>query len=273
MKQRPPSAVGPYVDPSITFRPPAGFAVRDATYNDVEDITRLWFATFNKSHKFWTIATPDDAPTRKWLDDTWICGIQAGLSVVRTFVCEDLTQKKLVGFTRWHVPQPDGSQNAPLPGFPSSWDPELTEALWGGLVRNRAEVMGNRIHWSKFLSPTIGSIYYRLLYELAIGSRIADTKNLAHVVGEFIGVDPECESKRLGWTIFDWVCRQADTYGLPIYGDATPRGLGMYKKHFDFKEQKLQELPFRPKSYGNYSIVAILRSPKPFGPTSSVSAL
>ncbi|KAF3909143.1 hypothetical protein ABW21_db0207870 [Orbilia brochopaga] len=138
---------------NIQHNPPAGFAVREATYDDAEDITRLWYASFNTSHGFWKAATPEDSVTRQWLNDAWALGIKSGPNVLRTFVVEDLSKKKLVAFARWNVPQADGNQDIPLPAHPSQWDAELADALWGGMPRNRAEVMGNRPHWSE-LQPT-----------------------------------------------------------------------------------------------------------------------
>ncbi|KAF3927952.1 hypothetical protein ABW20_dc0108665 [Dactylellina cionopaga] len=136
-------------NPNIHHNPPAGFAVREATYNDVEELTRLWFASFNSSHEFWKIMTPDNAITRQWLNDVWTIGIRAGPSAVKTFVVEELSQdKKLMAFLRLHVPQADGNQNIPLPDFPREWDAELTEALWVGMSKNRAEIMGDRPHWN-----------------------------------------------------------------------------------------------------------------------------
>ncbi|KAF3255565.1 hypothetical protein TWF128_005563 [Orbilia oligospora] len=39
--------------------------IRDAVESDVEDLTRLWYASFNSSHEFWNTATPDD-PISRW---------------------------------------------------------------------------------------------------------------------------------------------------------------------------------------------------------------
>jgi hypothetical protein len=134
----------------IAFSVAAGFAVREATLADVQDLTRLWYASFNPSHPFWEVMTPDDAATRRWWHEAWTMGIAAGPAMLRTFVVEDLSRDRgLVAFARWSPPQADGSQDIPLPEYPSSWDKELTEALWGGMPKNRAAVMGKRPHWSK----------------------------------------------------------------------------------------------------------------------------
>lgn len=137
---------------SADFNPksPPGFNIRDATLDDVNDITRLWYISFNQSHKFFHYATPDNAETRAWLDQIWILGIKAGPSVFRTFVVEDLSKdKKLVAFCRIHLPQPDGNQNIPMPDFPAGYDPVIADGLWGQMERNRASIMGKQLHWSE----------------------------------------------------------------------------------------------------------------------------
>ena len=143
----------------IPHNPPPGFAVREATLSDVEDLTRLWYSSFNLSHEFWNVATPRDVPTREWLNATWSLGLETGPAMLKTFVVEDLSpshgdgRPAIVVLARWHVPQADGSQDIPLPNYPSEWDSELTEALWGGMPRNRAAVMGQRLHWSESSKP------------------------------------------------------------------------------------------------------------------------
>jgi len=131
-------------------QPPPGFRIRDAKLADVGSITDVWYASFNRTHKFFHYATPDTPTTRKWFDEFWATGIRAGPKVVRTFVAEDLANdNKIVAFSRWHVPQADGNQDVPFPPFPDEWDPEITEALWGGMARSRLRVMGKRPHWSE----------------------------------------------------------------------------------------------------------------------------
>jgi hypothetical protein len=67
--------------------------------------------------------------------------------VIRIFVAEDLSQgNKLVAFARWHVPQANGNQDIPMPPTTPHWDPEITDALWGGMARNRAHQIAKRPH-------------------------------------------------------------------------------------------------------------------------------
>ncbi|KAI3338322.1 hypothetical protein F4824DRAFT_460480 [Ustulina deusta] len=210
-------------------RPPPGFHVRDAELTDVESITNIWYAAFNPTHKFFDFATPDDATTRKWFNELWTMGIVAGPGVMRTFVVEDLSRgNKLVAFSRWHVPQADGNQDIPMPPVPAHWDLDITEALWGGMARSRSRIMGQKPHW----------------------------------MGEFIAVDQAYQKTRLGFTLSDWGCRQADEGGLELYGDASMKGLPIWKR-YGCEERGLIRIPGRPGCFETYEVVPIVRLPKP----------
>ncbi|KAJ2990434.1 hypothetical protein NUW58_g2952 [Xylaria curta] len=208
-------------------KPPPGFRIRDATLEDVEGITNIWYESFNPSHKFFEIATPDDTPTREWLNKLFASGITAGPGVIRTFVVEDLSQgNKIVAFSRWVVPQLDGNQDVPLPAFPPHWDPAVSEALWGGMARQRTKVMGTRPHW----------------------------------VAEFIAVASAAQGKGLPLPLLDWGIRQANATGLEVYGDASMRGLPVWK-HYGFKENGSFQIQSSPERFGTYEIVAIILTP------------
>ncbi|KAK8064958.1 hypothetical protein PG994_007596 [Apiospora phragmitis] len=218
------------VAPEILHRSPAGFHIREATKDDVEDLTHLWYSSFNPSHAFWAVATPDDTSTRRWWNDTWSLGLQAGPDVLRAFVVEDLAQdSRLVAVARWNVPQEEGRQEIPLPDFPAEWDAEITDALWGGMPRNRREIMGQRPHWML----------------------------------EFLGVEQGYQGKGLGFALVDWGCRQADKAGIGVYLDATIKGLPFCKKWFGSEEKKPLIMPTRRDTYANYELVTSVRLPSP----------
>ncbi|KAK7962399.1 uncharacterized protein PG986_003224 [Apiospora aurea] len=241
----------------IPHNSPAGFRIREATQDDAEDLTRLWYSSFNPSHAFWDVATPDDTVTRRWWNDTWAVGFQAGPDVLRTFVVEDLARdNRLVALARWNVPQEEGRQDIPLPDFPAEWDAEVTETLWGGMARNRREVMGQRPHWSEFVASL-------LLYIDGSGvfSYVRPLTTSSIKVLEFLGVDQGYQGKGLGFALVDWGCRQADKAGLETYLDATIKGLPFYKKCFGFEERKPLIMPTRHDTYGNYELVASVRLP------------
>lgn len=238
--------------PELPHNPPEGFRIRDAVLNDVEGITDIWFASFNPSHKFFEYATPNTPTTRQWLNELWRMGIKAGPGVIRTFVVEDLSHgNKLAAFSRWHVPQEDGNQDIPMPAFPADWDPEITDALWGGMARTRLRVMGQRPHWSKSKTPRSRSTWLLLIPLL---TPVA-------IVGEFIAIDPAYQNRRLAFPLMDWVRRQSDATGLESYGDSSMKGLPIWK-HYGYEERGMLKIPGRPGCYGTYEIVAISRPPK-----------
>ncbi|KAI1282721.1 acyl-CoA N-acyltransferase [Xylaria sp. FL0933] len=216
----------PYVEQP--HQSPPGYRVRDAELADVDSITNIWYTSFNPTHKFFHFATPDDAATRKWFNELWAMGIKAGPGVMRTFVVESLSQgNKLVAFSRWHVPQADGNQDIPMPPVPVHWDSEITDGLWGGMARSRARIMGKEPHW----------------------------------MAEFIAVDQAYQKRGLAFTLSDWGIRQADAEGLKIYGDASMKGLPVWK-HYGCVERGIIRNPGRPGCFETYEVVPIVRLPK-----------
>ncbi|KAI0441942.1 hypothetical protein F4803DRAFT_391674 [Xylaria telfairii] len=206
---------------------PSGFRIRDAELADVASLTGIWYTSFYPSHDLFDYATPDDPITRKWFDELWTMGIMAGPDVMRTFVVEDLSQgNKLVAFSRWHVPQADGNQDIPMPPVPAHWDPEITEALWGGMAQNRARIMGQKPHW----------------------------------MAEFIAIDQAHQSTGLALALANWGFRQAIATGLQIYGDASMKGLPVWK-HYGCEEREAIHISGRPGCFETYSVVAIVWSP------------
>ncbi|KAF3910593.1 hypothetical protein ABW21_db0203278 [Orbilia brochopaga] len=158
-------------------------------------------------------------------------GIKAEPGVILTFVVEDVAENnKIVAFMRWHAPQANRSQAVPMPEFPEEWDAALVEALWGRNDQARAEIMGRKAHW----------------------------------MGEFVGVDPLYQGSGLGQMLVQWGCRQADAYGLDIYGDASLRRLPFFKKYFGFVDRKRQHIPVRRDAFGKDGVIAIVRHPRPF---------
>ncbi|KAJ6260173.1 hypothetical protein Dda_4396 [Drechslerella dactyloides] len=133
------------------------FAVREATMDDIQALTQLWYDSYNNSNTFWEVMTPDDPITRRWWDGVWAMGIEAGPTKIATAVVEDLeNDKRLVAMGRLNVAQADGSQaDYFMPEYPTTWDPQLTENFWGAMAKARKEIMGNRPHWYLKLSTTV----------------------------------------------------------------------------------------------------------------------
>ncbi|GAP88147.1 putative acyl- N-acyltransferase [Rosellinia necatrix] len=213
--------------PELPHRAPRGFRVRDAELSDAEDLTRVWFAAFHPSHEFYRYTAPDDAETRKWLNEFWELGIMAGPSVVRTFVVEDVSQgNKLVAVSRWHVPYAGGIPDIPVPTYPARWDQEVSETLWGGL-ESRERTMGSAPHW----------------------------------MADYIAIDEGYQNTGIAFTLADWGMRQAAATGLEIYAQASIKGLPVWK-HYGCKEREVIEVPSRPGHFEAYRFVSVVWTPK-----------
>ncbi|KAK6519424.1 hypothetical protein TWF281_003258 [Arthrobotrys megalospora] len=139
-------------DLNIRHNSPPGFKIREATYVDIEEITDLWFKSFNDrkyiSHKFFDVAMPKNQATRDFLRDLLSMSIRVGPSKVVTHVVEDLSKGgKIVACGQFSPPQPDGPVDLPLPEFPKEWDYELADGLWGKKSDSRALLLGKLPHW------------------------------------------------------------------------------------------------------------------------------
>ncbi|KAK6337265.1 hypothetical protein TWF730_002671 [Orbilia blumenaviensis] len=179
----------PRETPTVRHNHPVGFKVREARYEDTEALTRLWFSSSN-------LSSDVDPGTLRWWNKVWAMGIHAGPRAVRTFVAEN-SENEIVAFSRWNVPQADGSHSvALLPDFPDEWGADLTEALWENATRNRKRIMGRRPHWRC----------------------------------EFIAVDPSHQEAGLASMFMSWGCQQADTENLEVYIDRYITDLPVWKK-------------------------------------------
>ncbi|EGX51764.1 hypothetical protein AOL_s00043g783 [Orbilia oligospora ATCC 24927] len=228
-------------DINIRHNPPQGFFIREATFVDIEEITDLWFKSFNDrryiSSKFFDVAMPESQATRDFLRDLLSMSIRVGPSKLVTHVVEDLSNDgKIVACGQFSPPQPDGPVDLPFPQFPKEWDPEIADALWGKKSDSRALLLGKQPHWW----------------------------------GIFVLVDTEYQRKGLAFPLMDWACHQADATGTPMYGIGTPMGYPYWKKHFGFRERKMLDFPVRPETYGVYYMVSIVRPPRVAGTSSIV---
>ncbi|KAF3153515.1 hypothetical protein TWF225_001787 [Orbilia oligospora] len=207
---------------------PPGFEARRATYADVEALTQIWFDSFNATHDFWKFLTPENDATRKWLNELWTLGIKAGPSVFVTWVAEDLSKdRKVVAFTRWQPPQPDGSIDVPFPDFTPDWDEKVADALWGGIAKFRRDIMGNRPHW----------------------------------FAEFTCVDKEYQDSGIGPELANWGCRQAKDSGLEIYCETVPFSRRVFFNHMGVVGLRSLTIPKRPGVFDAYEIIAGIRPP------------
>lgn len=134
---------------SLTFSTMPSIVVRRATQADVPGMTDIFFRSFNQ--KFWQHFCPDQPANREFISDMWSRGIDAPTD--RSFVAVDTDQdSKLVGLSRWQVPQADGSQNHDAWPEPSMLDQEIARPFFGGMDENRASIMGHKPHFCKSIS-------------------------------------------------------------------------------------------------------------------------
>ncbi|KAK6535918.1 hypothetical protein TWF281_000168 [Arthrobotrys megalospora] len=216
------------MDPNSRPILPPGFEARRATDADVEALTRIWFASFNATNDFWRFLTPENDTTRKWLNELWTLGIRAGPSVFVTWVAEDLSKdRKVVAFTRWQPPQPNGSLDVPFPDFTPDWNEEVAEALWGGIANFRRDLMGNRPHW----------------------------------FAEFTCVETTYRNSGIGPELANWGCRQATADGLEVYCETVPFSRHLLFNHMGVVGMRVLTIPKRPGVFDAYEIIAGIRPP------------
>lgn len=89
---------------------------------------------------------------RNWLTDAWALGLENPTD--RTFVVEDTNSaNKIIGFSRWMLPQQDGNLERKWPELDhSKFDMEVVGAFFGGMEENRTTLMGKRPHWCMSLN-------------------------------------------------------------------------------------------------------------------------
>ncbi|EWC47618.1 hypothetical protein DRE_03238 [Drechslerella stenobrocha 248] len=89
--------------------------------------------------------------------------------------------------------------------------------------------------------------------------------NRVHLKGEFVCVDPEYQGKGLAAALFEFACHRCDLNGVEFYTDATPISAPMYAKYFGFEPMRQISMPSRPGDYAEYTVIAMVRPPRPFG--------
>ncbi|KAK6508920.1 hypothetical protein TWF481_003688 [Arthrobotrys musiformis] len=216
------------MDPNPRPILPPGFEARRATYADVESLTRIWFTSFNATHDFWKFLTPDNASTRKWLNELWILGIKAGPDAIVTWVAEDLSKdREVVGFTRWQAPHPDGTVDIPFPDFEPDWDKEVADALWETIAEFRRDLMGSRPHW----------------------------------FAEFTCIDAAYSNYGIGPELAAWGCRQAAREGVEVYCETVPFSRHLLFNRMGVVGMRTITIPKRPGVFDAYEVIAGIRPP------------
>ncbi|KAF3205916.1 hypothetical protein TWF679_009097 [Orbilia oligospora] len=203
-------------NPVILHSPPLDFTVRPATALDASALTSLWFNVLTL-----TSSSPSLA-TISWWNKVWTLGISFSPHLIQTYVVTHNPTTRIVAFSRWQLPNQHSAQNTYLPDFPPEWDACLTEALWGGISKTKAEAMGNRPHW----------------------------------MGEFLAIRPEYKGQGLGSMLVNWGCKQADAAGLEIYGDTTVENRKFFGRKFGFEDYISLDMPRKGDG-----VVGIVRKP------------
>lgn len=140
---------------------PARIRIRPAAKDDAPALADVFFRAFNAP--FFQYLMPDTPALRAWWAAAWRKGLDNPTD--RTFVAVDTEAggdggaAVVVGFSRWQVPQPDGSLEhdswPPMqPGDGCAWDMDIIGPFFGGMDVNREALMGKKPHWCTPLSPT-----------------------------------------------------------------------------------------------------------------------
>lgn len=130
--------------------------IRPATKADAPAMTEVFFRSFNAP--FWQYFMPGTPFVREWWTAAWTQGLDSPRD--RTFVAVDVGAEagdRVVGFSRWVVPQADGSleHDAWPPIRPEDgWDMDLVAKFFGGMDENREGLMGKKPHWCEYLELT-----------------------------------------------------------------------------------------------------------------------
>ncbi|KAF2487360.1 acyl-CoA N-acyltransferase [Neohortaea acidophila] len=206
------------------------FHIRPAKKEDAEAMTGVYYNSeaLDITAMPKTAEVPNTHAIHQWWNDAWRIGLDNPTD--RTFVVEDTqNDNKIVGFSRWMVPQQDGNLERKWPEVKDDeWDMEVAGAFFGGMEENRHELMGTKPHWML----------------------------------EMLGVDQECQGQGIAARLIKWGTDQADAAGLESYLDASEKGLPYYKKRHGFgAREKAVEIP-KKEPYGKYDYMSIVRAPQ-----------
>jgi len=119
--------------------------IRPALKSDLDGLVEVFYRSFNAP--FWQHLFADNPENRQWWHESWVMSLENPQD--RSFVAEDTSREnKIVAFSRWMVPQSDGSAERPWPPLrEDAWDMDLMGAFFGGMDANHEELMHGRPHW------------------------------------------------------------------------------------------------------------------------------
>ncbi|KAK6431315.1 hypothetical protein LTR95_012526 [Oleoguttula sp. CCFEE 5521] len=220
---------------SSTSLPP-NLHIRPATGSDIPSLTSSFYTSFGLA-PFMAYLFPRSPYFDKWWNEVFLLGLQNPTD--RTFVVTDSNAgDKVVAFSRWMVPQADGSleRKWPAVGGEAWGDMEVAGAFFGGMGGNHEKIMAKRPHW--FL--------------------------------ELLGTDKSYQRQGIAGALIKWGTDQADREGLETYLDASEEGREYYIRHHGFELKGEIPIPSRPDSYGEFRCVSVSRQPRKQGQNGAV---
>lgn len=138
----------------------------------------------------------------------------------------NVSDGRVVAFTRWRVPQEDGNLEDRWPDLPEGLDMEVMGAFFGGMAENHHALMEKRPHW--FL--------------------------------QLLGTETEYQRMGIGRCFVNWGVEKADDEELESYVDASSLGAPVYKKA-GFVWKKRIEIPDKD-TYGHLDYESYVRAKK-----------
>lgn len=138
----------------------------------------------------------------------------------------NVSDGRVVAFTRWRVPQSDGNIEERWPGLPDGLDMEVMDEFFGGMATNHHALMEKRPHW--FL--------------------------------QMLGTETGYQQKGIGKCFVEWGCQLADEQGIECYVDASMMGAPVYKSA-GFVWRRRIDVPDRER-YGHVDYESYVRPKK-----------
>jgi len=160
---------------------PSNIKLRKAISTDAKAMADCFYTSFYPSHKFW-VSEFKPENFHSWWMEAWTMAITSD-PTARIFVAVDtsyasqsddettntnnakshlgtdldkrfpslVTDGRIVGYTRWRVPQADGNIDDKWPDLPQGEgiDMNILGPFFEGMHNNREELMGRNPHWCK----------------------------------------------------------------------------------------------------------------------------
>lgn len=240
-----------FLNPALLRTPVTAMSsiiIRSATQADVPGMADIFFRSFNQ--KFWQYFCPDKPVNRMFISDMWSRGIDTPTD--RSFVAIDTSRdSKIVGLSRWQLPQDDGAQNHDAWPEPSMLDQGIAQPFFGGMDENRGSIMGRKPHFCK--SPSCSNDYGLLIFPDL----------------DMIGVHEEYQSKGVAKDLMSWGIENADQQRVEVFLHSTEIAQSFYAK---VSLGLIQKSKYETDKYSNMALRASSPSQSPIAPSMVPSA-